>query len=87
MSIFRQRHVDGDIVRLREELVQGYALDLHSLRAAWGKVRVVGEYAHAKGLGALGDFAADATKADDTEGLFEKLDAGEILPIPLPSFH
>ena len=79
--------MDGDVVGLGEEFVERDALDLHGLGATGGEVRVVGEYAHAEGLGAFGDFAADAAETDDTEGLFKEFDAGETFSIPLAGFH
>jgi len=54
-----ERHVHGDVVTLREKLVERDALNLHRLGAAGREIRIVGNDAHSKGLGALGDFTAD----------------------------
>ena len=87
MRVLGQRHVDRDVVRLGKKFIERDALDLHGLGAARGEIGIVGEHPHAEGLGALGDFAADAAEADDAQGLFEQFDAGKALPVPLAGLH
>src|SRR5690606_11798106 len=63
------------------------ALDVHGLGAAGGEVGIVGDDLHAEGDGALGDFAADATHADDAEGFAVDFVTAEGLAIPTSGLH
>ena len=82
-----QRHVDGDVVGKCEHFVERRHRHAESLGAGFGEVRVVGEDLHAEGIGALGDFSADAAEAEDAEVLAEEFGAGEGLAVPLAFAH
>src|ERR1035438_8495919 len=86
-GVVRERHVDRDVVGLREELVQGHRVDLHPLGAARRQVGVERHDPHPEGLGPAGDLAAYPAEPDHPEGLPEELDARERLPVPLSVAH
>ena len=62
-------------------------LHLQRARAARREIRIVSQHAHAKGDGAPRDLRADAAHAEDGERLVVKLDAFEVLPVPLAGLH
>jgi hypothetical protein len=76
--------VDGDEVRLAEQLVQRHQPDAELGGAAGLDVGVVGEQGDAEGRQPLGDQHADPPQADHTDGLLGHLHAGELRPGPLP---
>ena len=82
----RLRHVDGDEVRLREQLVEREQRDAELLGAGGGDVGVVGDDVRRRTPQALGDQGADAAEADDADGLLVELDAGVLRALPLPAF-
>ena len=87
VGIIRQRHVDGDVVRLGQKLIERRGLHLHRLGPARRKIWIVGQHAHPEGLRTLRDLAANATEADDTKRLLEEFDPAETLAIPLTGLH
>ena len=83
-----QRHVHGDEVGLRDGLIEILGqFDLQTAGAGFGKVRVVGEDAHAEREGALGHFGADAAHAENDESFAVEFGALEAFAVPLSGFH
>ena len=77
-------HVDGDEVRLRQELVEGHQLHAELGGAGGGDVGVVREDLGVEALQAGRDQGADPAQADDADLLLEELDAGVLGALPLP---
>ena len=76
-------HVDGDEVRLRQELVEGHQLHAELGGAGGGDVGVVREDLGVEALQAGRDEGADPAEADDADLLLEELDAGVLGALPL----
>ena len=67
-----------------QQLFERDELDAVLRRARRLHVGVVGDEVRAEGGQALRDELADLAEADDTDGLVEDLDAGELRALPLP---
>ena len=74
--------MDGDEVRLRQQLVEGHQLHAELGGAGGGDVGVVGEDLGVEALEAGGDQGADAAQADDADLLLEEFDAGVLGALP-----
>ena len=82
--LFGARRVDGDVVRLAQELLERlFPLHVQIAEPRIGDVGVVGDHPHGEAAGALGDQAADAAQSDDAERLGVELAALELLASPL----
>ena len=75
--------MDGDEVRLREQLVQGHQLHAELGGAGGGDVGVVREDLGVEALQAGGHQGADTAQADDADLLLEEFDAGVLGALPL----
>ena len=79
----RERRVEGDEVRVGDEVVERLgALDPELAEALGRDVRVVGAHAHLEPARAPGDLLADPAEADQPEGLVGELQAGEAASAP-----
>ena len=79
--------MDSDVLGKYEHFVEGRHRHTKGLGAGFGEVRIVSEHLHAESVGALGDFGADAAKAEDAEVLAEEFGAREGLAVPLAFAH
>ena len=79
--------MQGDVVRLGEQLVERRQRDVQLLREAGRDVGIVRDDLHAEGEGAAGNFDADAAQSDDAQGLAAKLAALQRLLFPLAGMH
>ena len=77
-----QRHVEGQVVDLTEEVIVGQEGHAGGLGRFGGEHRIVHQHLHRQAAGALGHRASDASKADDTQGLAGELGAGVEIPVP-----
>ena len=83
-GLFGARRVDGDVVRLAQQLLELLlALHVEVAEAGVGDVGVVGDDPHGEATGPLGDQAADAAQPDDAQGLGVELAALELPAPPL----
>ncbi len=79
----RHRHVHGNEIRARQEVVQILEkLHLQRARPAGREVGIVRGDAHPERDGAAGEFAADAAHAEDAEGFAVQFHALEFLAVP-----
>ncbi len=73
----------GDEVGFDQGVIEFFEqLDTEAFGAVLRQVGVVGDDAHAEGLGALGELGTDAAHAEDGEGLAVDLGALEALAVP-----
>ena len=80
-------HVHAYEIGLRKERVDVFdEFHLHATSAAYREVGIVGQYTHAKGHGAAGEFGADASHAENAERLIVKLNTFIFFTIPLAGF-
>ncbi len=80
--------MDRDEVGFRVEVVDFLdEFDLEGFGAGESDIGVEGEDAHTEGIGAAGDFGADAAHAEDAEGFLVEFDAGVLFPVPFAGFH
>ena len=68
--------VEGDEIGLGEELLEGDEVDGEFAGGGFADEGIECEDAHIKGFGAEGNFAADATEADEAESLAADFGAG-----------
>ena len=86
-GLIGERHVHADEIGLRKERVDIFdEFHLHASGTAYREVGIVGQYTHAKGHGAAGEFGADAAHAENAEGFIVELDAFIFFAIPLAGF-
>ena len=76
------RHVQGDEVRGRAQLVQLHELDVEIRGDLTRDEGVVRDALHAEGVGPVDHFPADAAEADDAQGLAAHLDPQQALLLP-----
>ena len=79
--------VQGEVVGLLEDLVDGDEGDVVLAGDDGGDEGVVAEDVHAEAGGAAGDFEADAAEADDAEGFAAQLGALQGFFLPLAGVH
>jgi hypothetical protein len=79
--------VQREVVGLAEDLVDGDEGDVVLAGDDGRDEGVVADEVHAEGLGAAGDFEADAAEADDAEGLAAELGALQGFLVPLAGVH
>jgi len=83
-----ERRMQRNEIRLAKKIIQLIGkLDLHAARAGRGQVGIECNHAHAEGDGAPTQFAADAAHSDHAQNLVVKLDALQILSVPLSAAH
>mmetsp|Transcript_44891 Transcript_44891/g.111259 ORF Transcript_44891/g.111259 Transcript_44891/m.111259 type:complete len:237 (-) Transcript_44891:171-881(-) len=85
--LIEQRHVDREEVGTSDALGRRGWLDVELAGGLLREHRVVPDDRHAECLHATDDFASDAPEAEHAEGLAVKLDAHEVLALPLALLH
>jgi len=76
------RDVQGDVVRLPEQILQRRQTHLHLLRTLGGHKGIEGDHIHAHRLGDLGHVGADLAQAHHTENFLVELVADVLLAVP-----
>ena len=79
--------MEGDEVRLSQQVVQRQQLDSYAAGVIGGDERVVAHQPHAEGLRAAGDLGSDAAQAADAQGLLADFNAHERAAAPLAGFQ
>ena len=72
MRFARERHMQGDEISLRHQLLEGNQFDVELGSTLLGQHRIRRDNAHAEGLGAMGNFTTDAPQADHAEHFVPK---------------
>ena len=77
----REIRVEGNVVGRGVNLVEvSGAFDVVCSSEFFVPINIVGDYVHAEGAGADGDFFSDAAEADDADGFFEQFVTRFALP-------
>ena len=87
VRLLGQRRMDGDDVRLRQQLVERHALRLRLGEDARRNVRIVRDHAHAERQRAGGDALPDPPEADHPESLAVEFRPHERRARPLAALH
>ncbi len=87
LGVGRERNMHGNEIRLGKNLIERARLHAHARDILGGDERIETDDFHPQSGSAFGDDPADVAEADDADGFVAKLDADELIALPLAGFE